>query len=155
MNHSRHIAWLWLFMLALTGYTVYLTVRPAPLPHKADIRYAPADEQKPKSSANTLPSGYIRDINWEKRLVEYESDKGFTTVLGPICKKPDMLPVWKGEHVYGINFHWVGSSFMSDGEEDGKTEKCYVFDGVGHDAANDIHEEQKPKPPVDASGVSK
>jgi hypothetical protein len=96
----------------------------------------------------TLPSGYIRDIHFQQRLLMFESDDGYTRILGPVCKHPDMLPVWVGEHVYQINFRWV-PRYVEGDEVAGE---CYVLDWVGHDPSKDIHQSATPK---DASGVTK
>jgi len=95
-----------------------------------------------------LPSGYIRNIYWQQRQLMYESDDGYTRVIGPICHHPEMLPVWVGEHVYQINFRWVPRYT----EGDTYAGECYTLDWVGHDPSKDVHENATPK---DASGVTK
>ena len=108
---------------------------PKPVPHK---------DGDPES----LPSGWIRRINWSQRTFMYESEDGFTRIMGPICKEPDMLPVWEGEAVNEINFRWIDR--YTEGDE--AKGECYVLDWVGHNPAKDIHQAAAP---VAASGVSK
>jgi hypothetical protein len=85
-------------------------------PHKTDAHpntRAIADPEQPKphkdGDPETLPAGFIRRINWEQRTFMYESVDGYTRILGPVCKNPDMLPVWEGMAVTQINFRWIDS----------------------------------------------
>lgn len=110
------------------------------------INHQPAAQHK-EGDPETLPSGYIRNIYWQQRQLMYESDDGYTRVVGPICRHPEMLPVWVGEHVYQINFRWVPRY-----TEDEYKGECFVLDWVGHDPSKDIHESTTPK---DASGTTK
>jgi hypothetical protein len=124
-------------------------------PHKTDAHphtqvMADPDQPKPHKEGDpeTLPAGFVRRINWDQRTFMYESVDGYTRILGPICKHPDMLPVWEGEAVNQINFRWI-ARYM-DG--DVAAGECYTLDWVGHDPAHDVHTESKI---VGASGVSK
>lgn len=124
-------------------------------PHKTEAHpntraIADPKEAQPHKDGDPefLPAGYVRRINWEQRTFMYESVDGYTRILGPICKKPDMLPVWEGEAINQINFRWIRNNV--EGNE--QVGECYVLDWVGHDPARDIHQDQKI---VGASGVSK
>lgn len=122
---------------------------PSP-PHKSDAhprtQAMPEAQPKPHKDGDpeTLPSGWIRRINWEQRQIMYESEDGYIRILGPICgKQPDMLPVWEGMAVSQINFRWIVSEAAGE---------CYALDWVGHDPSRDTH---LMNVPVNASGVSK
>jgi hypothetical protein len=145
-------SWLILFALCVVLATVN-ACQPKPLSKSEYIKQQERINKEPhprkEGDPESLPSGYIREIHWEQRLIMFESDDGYTRVLGPICHNPEMLPVWVGEHVYQINFRWVPRYTEGDVYKG----ECYVLDWIGHDSERDLHL-QSPTP-KDASGVTK
>jgi hypothetical protein len=117
-------------------------------PHKTEYKVKPPERKE--GDPEYLGAGYIRNIQWQQRMVMYEGDEGYTRILGPICKEPDMLPVWVGEHVYSIHFRWVKWHTQGDSVVDG----CYALDWVGHDPARDIPDPNNGKP-IRADGGTK
>jgi len=158
-GHSKFSKLEWITMVGITlalfvGGVFTLQACNTDNPHKTDAHphtqvIAQADEPKPHKDGDpeTLPAGFIRRINWEQRTLMYESVDGFTRILGPVCKHPDMLPVWEGMAVSQINFRWIDRYT----EGDTLAGECYSLDWVGHDPAHDVHESKI----VGASGVSR
>lgn len=158
-GHSRlskleWFAMIGVYLILLVGITFTLQACNE-APHKTDAHphtqvIAGAEQPKPHKDGDpeSLPAGYIRRINWEQRTFMFESVDGYTRILGPVCKTPDMLPVWEGMAVSAINFRWI----PQHSEGDHYAGECYTLDWVGHDPGRDVHTEQKL---VGASGVSK